>query len=586
MNLKHPRRPIAIAIMMIAQVAFAQNASLISPQGSTKQLDALRNATRMQIEEVTEDSATSIDTMTELGRTISSDSSLPASEPVAEAKNANEAATRRMSSLGHAGHPAPPVSRSGEAQPFKRLALPEVKKTPEREMFVPDFSRQKASLSSVVNAESIELPKLDGSDPPRFGAVDSPEPPVLGMPDLVLAGLDTSDALKQSKNRALQAEYRTGQSRSDLLPTLSYRKSQGPETSITPTTEDRHRTMSQMIRVTQPLIDVGRVRTWQGDMSLEAAAAAKHKAEVERVASQVSKAVIDLAVARVNLDFSDEQLSALEEILQYTQKRVDGGATSKSDLERARTRVLAAKQIRVELQALYRSALFELERLTGQVPVKLVLPFLNQLPGLPKSLSEIHKIAEDNNPDIASLMKEVEANRFKLGASRAALLPTLGFALERSKSENLLGTNPEREDNRSLLVVNWQMSLGGREIYGIKTSGSELAAVEAKLEEERKKLRATVDADFVSIQSSTLRLDVASKEVDSSIAVMRATEEQMKHGRLVSMLEALDAVDRVYQAKTRLTQTIGQQMSAQTQLLGKMGILATITQSAEWQLNK
>ena len=74
MNLKHPRRPIAIAIMMIAQVAFAQNASLIGPQGSTKQLDALRNATRMQIEEVTEDSATSIDTMTELGRTSSSDS--------------------------------------------------------------------------------------------------------------------------------------------------------------------------------------------------------------------------------------------------------------------------------------------------------------------------------------------------------------------------------------------------------------------------------------------------------------------------------------------------------------------------------
>ncbi len=587
MKSRYSRRPIVLAVMMMTQVAYAQNATLGGQAAGMSELDAMRNLTRDQIESVVEGNPESIDTLTEFGRTLGTEYAVPIAPQVAEADQGSGASGRRMTSLKDAGHPAPPrVSRSSDRQPFKRLASPEPKKEAEREMFAPDFSRQKISLSSVVGADSIKLPKLDGNDPPRFSAADSSEVPVLGMPDLVLAGLDTSDALKQSKNRALQASYRTGQSRSDLLPSVSYRKSRGPEVSTSVNGVDQHKTMSEMTRLTQPIIDIGRVRSWQSDVNLEDAAAAKHKAEIERVAAQVSKAVVDVATSRVNLDFSDEQLAALEEILEYTQKRVDAGATSKSDLERARTRVLAANQIRVELQALYRSALFELERLTGQVPVELMLPYLNQLPGLPKSLSEMHKIVEDNSPEIVALVSDVKSSRHKLGASQASLLPTLGFAMEKSKSENVQGTNPVREDERKLLVLNWQVSLGGREVYGIKSSSSELAAAEAKLDEERKKLKAAVDADFVAIQSSTIRLDVVAKEVASATKVLNATEEQLKNGRLVSMLEALDAVDRVYQAKTRLTQTIGQQMTAQVQLLSKMGMLADVTRAAEWQLKQ
>ena len=59
-----------------------------------------------------------------------------------------------------------------------------------------------------------------------------------------------------------------------------------------------------------------------------------------------------------------------------------------------------------------------------------------------------------------------------------------------------------------------------------------------------------------------------------------AVREQLKAGRIGSMLEALDASDRLYQARNKLTQSLGQQMLAQAQLLRHMGQLTSIREQA------
>jgi outer membrane protein TolC len=57
--------------------------------------------------------------------------------------------------------------------------------------------------------------------------------------------------------------------------------------------------------------------------------------------------------------------------------------------------------------------------------------------------------------------------------------------------------------------------------------------------------------------------------------------EQLSVGRIGSLLDALDASDRLYQARIRVTQALSEQMLAQAQLLKHMRQLAGVTDYAK-----
>jgi hypothetical protein len=114
---------------------------------------------------------------------------------------------------------------------------------------------------------------------------------------------------------------------------------------------------------------------------------------------------------RITLNFSDAQLEQLNKILNYLEARASAGASSQADLERARTRVLNARQTRIEQQTNYRNAMFELDRLTGIMPTTLQLPFLQLLPALPDNHGQIRQYVKDQNFDLLALRKDINAQR-------------------------------------------------------------------------------------------------------------------------------------------------------------------------------
>jgi hypothetical protein len=58
--------------------------------------------------------------------------------------------------------------------------------------------------------------------------------------------------------------------------------------------------------------------------------------------------------------------------------------------------------------------------------------------------------------------------------------------------------------------------------------------------------------------------------------VLQSLQQQMKTGRVGSLLEALDANERYFGARMRLMQTLAQQMQAQAQLLRRLGVLSQL----------
>jgi outer membrane protein TolC len=296
----------------------------------------------------------------------------------------------------------------------------------------------------------------------------------------------------------------------------------------------------------------------------------------ETTALAAARATVDLAVARITLNFSDDQLDQLNKILSYLEARTSAGAASQADLERARTRVLAARQTRLEQQTNYSNAIQEIYRLTGASAQTLQLPSVNQLPAVPGTNNQIREMVKAKNFELLALKKEVDAQQSLVTAEYTKYLPVVGASLEYDSTENVSGTNVPTTHTRALVVMTWNLSMGGKEYFAAQQASAELRSRQAKLDDETQRTTQATEADLTLLQSSSLRLQAAQAEQASAQSVVNAVNEQLKTGRMGSLLEALDASDRLFGARSRITQALGQQMKAHTQLLNRLGLLSDV----------
>ena len=558
-----------------------------TPSAGPTAIERDREATRQQIESVLSDQAGELDNARTLGRTL----------PAQLQKNkewAREEAQKRLenpvtqSTTKGLDQQWPPLRTPDRQRMVKRPATKGLGTEDGGPVFSPDFSRQKLTLAVLVNQNVLDLPDQEVANQNTDQAW--PKTPVdplqaYNLYELVGIGLGYSPVMDQTRSQLENAISRTKQARSDLLPTLGLRYAQGPEWSKRQGDfYNKHENKSLGLRLTQPIINVPLALDWLSEMSAQESANWRLQATRESVSLAVTTAVTELAKARVVLEFSDEQLMQFEELLKYVQSRAQTGATSNADLERAKSRVLLAKQIRVEQQAAYRNALLEVERLTGQVPQALILPYLNQLPGLPATQAQLRRLVWDHSYELRALRAGIASQENTVKSQYSKLLPRLSLSVERDEATNVKAITPKQTDNRLMGVLSWDLSLGAKEIYAGKSAASELGNRYAKLTEEGERLMQAVDADFALLQSATLRVETGEAEQRSTAAVVAAVREQLKNGRMGSLLEALDAFERHFAARQRLAQTLGQQMQAQAQLLQRLGMLSQLSQHANLAL--
>jgi outer membrane protein TolC len=207
----------------------------------------------------------------------------------------------------------------------------------------------------------------------------------------------------------------------------------------------------------------------------------------------------------------------------------------------------------------------------------LSLPNAQQLGFVPSSLAQAKADVLEHNPELQALRLEYQAQEKLVTAERSRYLPVLGLSLEQDHTRNARGDNPRWTDTRALLVMNWSVSLGGREYYGIQQASAELINRESRLQEEIEKFEQITDADITLLESAQLRKEAAMAEVQAAQSVVDAVQAQLASGRIGSLMDALDASERLFASRQRLIQAIGQQLKAQAQLLQRTGQLSNLT---------
>ena len=551
--------------------------SLISPA-----LEAERARTRAKIGEVTADQVREMDTTLTLGQQLSPDLHESVSRIEAASSRGNQPVRPYSLQAPLVGLPDLASPKSPPPKRMARREAPQQNTEQQSLVYSPDFSRQKMSFAELAGSEVLDMPELGDE-------LASPSPSVVlsdaetwGLPDIVAEGLAVSPLLKQAVAQQNTAYSRKKQAMAELYPTASARLTAGAVNvdTVGAASESSGNYRNHALRLTQPLyngvIFKNITNTEHGERSAEL-----NKQDSQEVVSlSLVQATVNLAANRLTLIFADELEKHLTNVLTYLEARTQAGASSQADLERARTRVLASRQARHDQQAAYKSSLFELVRLINQTPKALRLPYLNQLPPLPQTQNELHNFVAENNLQIKALKEDVVAQESLVSAQYAKLLPTLGLSAERDIQQNTVGPSPTQTDDRLLAVMTWQISLGGKELYGAKEAEAELRNRQAKLEEATQKINQSIDSDFALLQSTTARITEGESEKRAAQAVVNAVQEQLKTGRMGSLLEALDASDRLFSARNRQIQAVSQQIVAQAQLLKQLGILSRIQVTA------
>jgi outer membrane protein TolC len=556
---------------------------------AVESVSAQRERTRLAVESVTADQAGYLDDATTLGRTLPAQTASRLNH-VTVTSNLDQERVRPAGNAVNAVMGLPTAVMPSSQRLLRREKSSLLDDPTARTIFTPDFSRQKLTLAELTGRTVLDLPNLEQLNPQPVAKLDLDalqklEKDAFSLADMVHIGLSYSPVMQQVDAQLDAAQSQVKQARADLLPSFSYRRAAGPERSyLTDRAADSHHYTSGALRITQPLISVPNANQWLSTLSAEQAATWRVQASREAVALAVVKASIDLASSRVVLDFSDDLLKQLTDVQSYVEARAKAGASSQADLERARTRTLAARQTRIEQQANYKNAYLEIQRLTGQSPVGLHLPYLNQLPGLPNTQSELRQLVRDESFDLRAMREDLAAQQRVVRAEYSKLLPALGVSAEQDNNANVRGTNAPQMDRRLLLVMTWNFSLGGKEYYSAQQAQAELTNRQARIDEETQRALQSADADFALLQSATLRLQSAQSEKEAATRVVNAVQEQLRTGRMGSLLDALDASERLFAARQRVLQTLAQQMQAQAQLARRLGALSPMQKQAQVSL--
>lgn len=547
-------------------------------------LNQERENTRLMIENVTADQKNVLDYSTTLGNTLNviKPSKKTKAVAVTDTQPASDASDSKMSpiALGQWPDILAPSDRKLLVNPRPRG----MKNDDGSLVYTPDFTRQRLTFGLLNDNPFIDLPNKELENEsavvsPSKAKVDVEKS--LSLADLVYAGINYSPVMDQVQSQLDIAIAKSKSARADLFPKASAKYATGPERSVQDGgTPNNHTTTTVAYRLTQPLINLPVTRDWMSELSNKDAATWKLHSTKETVALAAVNAVINLATTRMILDFADEELTEFIHILEYIQSRNNSGAASVADVERTRTRVLQTQQARIELQANYRNALLEVQRLTGLLPEAIQLPYLNQLPGLPNTQQAIRKIVWENGYDLQTIRKEIKSQELAISSQYSRYLPTLSLSVERDENKNIRAVNPKQIDSRILAVLNWDVSLGGKEFFSAKAAIAELSNREARLNEEAERTMQGVDSDFALLQSATLRIATGQSEQQAAQIVLLSVREQIKSGRINSLLEALDANEKYFAARQRLVQTLAQQMQAQAQLLRRIGVLAQVANQA------
>jgi outer membrane protein TolC len=448
-------------------------------------------------------------------------------------------------------------------------------------------------LSRLVRHTAVGLFVLAIAAPARVASAQSTS---LSLGDAARLAARQNGAVDIARTHIAAAEARVTQRRGALFPDIAagiqqanrntnsatfgfaFRDAQGnyllnPDGQLIgpiPTVDIRY-------RITQPLLDLGKVASWRAAQAATEAASADVRAQADAAAANAAAAYVRAAraEAQVAARFADSSLAS--DLLRIARDQLQAGVGIALDVTRAQSQLASTRAQLIGARNDRDRALLELKRATG-TSLDAVLTLRDSLGALPidaavpDEQSALARAA-DSRADVRALVAQETAQQRSLSAIRAERTPQLGLMFDQGE----LGKNW----NHLLPTYTWGIQLSVGLFDGFRREGrmqEQLASTretEARLKDLRAQSALDVRAAVLDLSAARDQLDAVRERLELAEQEVSQARERFRAG-VAGNGDVITALLSLNQARTLRNDALAAYHSARVSLAKAIGSVQSL----------
>lgn len=397
----------------------------------------------------------------------------------------------------------------------------------------------------------------------RWVDVPDTRAPAAALALSIQAAVDRHPEARIAAEQRTGAAYGTREARAGWLPQVSAGVEGGrrsndavfrPGISSVPAYDDNSKAVSLSAR--QLVWDFGAVNHQiDGRLAAELSVQARAQAKRSELTLRALNAWVEVFRARQALAASEMNVLSREQILRFVQERADLGASSTSDVLRARARLADAQAAGVAARSQLSAAeAVYVEFFDAAPPEGIALP---EVPVLEVSrLAQLAPIV-DASPLVAEARRQAEAAAADARAAEAAVLPAVSFDLS-VRRRDLGSPATPGTDWSAGLAVRQNVFNGGADQARAQQAAQR--AREARLSETnlRRQLERALSQSAADVQNSNTAVQARKEAAQVAAVALEAVREQFAFRR-GSLLDLLRAQEELHQAVRDLVDAVANQ---------------------------
>jgi outer membrane protein TolC len=429
----------------------------------------------------------------------------------------------------------------------------------------------------------LDLPAVLPMDPAKGAATASSSttttPHAADLKSAARLGLANSLDVEAARLRLETFGHTRDAARGALLPRADARLAvgKGSLASVDPHLNLPRKEYTATLR--QALLDEPARREWTRQGVLTDSAELQLSGAASNALLESAGAWLSVLQARVSVQLGVDYTTLLDELSRYITERAAAGGASPADRERVRGRVANVRASMADANAALKVATRNLVRLTGSAPTSISLSFPASEMAVPVSRDAAIEVAMQQNFELLAARAEVVAAEVERDISRSRFLPRVELELTHSRTTNSGGQENYSRDTRGMVVLSLPLANGGADLAQVRAAQSRRSELQAKASNVERKLSLELETAYANLEASGQRYSAVRDELEANAKVVAAFRAQML-GSNRSLLEVLDAFQRLHQSRLDLTQALVSEAQSQLRVAHLTGSLATVFSAA------
>ena len=323
--------------------------------------------------------------------------------------------------------------------------------------------------------------------------------------------------------------------------------------------------------LTQPLFD--------GFRTVNRVDAAEHRrlsanyniADVrEGLALSTTIAYLDVLRSRAAVFAIEKHEQKINDYMRRIDKMVAEGAADKSMAVQAKDIKAQLSNTLAEMQGQHSAALASyLEAVGHSADEKLTKPALKP-DVMPASMDAAVTAAKESHPLLKAAVLDAAALENEIEANKEFYYPKVSGELSHTERDQIEELGGESLDQRAMLRVNWDFSVGGGQFAKVRKAKHRYAESVARRAEKERMVEKDISIAFSDLDTATKQLTVLRERVTLNEELFKNYEAQFEGAR-INLLQLLQADNALFNAKLSLTGGEYRLLAAQYAILASMG---------------